>query len=393
MSRHADTRVTSLYVCYWSLTDPLCQTQSLAYLRQLAAEGHRFALMTFEQDRFRLAPAEARAMRRELAAEGIHWYPLAYHKRYPLLATAYDCARGVAVGAFAALRHRARIVHSRASIPAAIEGTAFKVTAWVEREARRRADAVVVLSEVLRGDFVDELGVRAPVTVIPCCVDTAKFRFDPEARAARRRELGVGDERLFVYVGKLGPRYLVDEAFAFFGAARERLGPTRLLVLTGDPEEGFRRIADRHGVAPADLSVRSSPPGDVPAWLAAADAGLAFIRGAGCERGSSPVKIGEYLSVGLPVVITAGIGDYSDLIERERLGVVVRDLSAGGYARAAARLGELWAEGQALGRRCRAAASAHVALDTIGAVRYHTVYRSMLGPEGPLAARERRTEP
>src|SRR5262245_46017174 len=182
---------------------------------------------------------------------------------------------------------------------------------------------MVVLSERLRDDFIREFGVRVPVDVIPCCVDTARFRFDPALRECRRRELGLTGEKLFIYVGKLGARYLVPEVFGLFQTAREMMPDARLLILSGDPPAGFEEIAGRLGVDRDAYGVRRAAHDDVPGWLSAADAGVALIRPAGCERGSSPIKVGEYLATGLPVVITAGIGDYSDLVARREVGVVL----------------------------------------------------------------------
>ncbi len=400
-----------LYICYWSLMDPLCQTQSLAYLRRLAARGGRFVLLTFEQPRFRLPPQEAAAVRRELADEGIAWYPLAYHKRFPLLATGFDCFMGVLAGTYAAWRHRPAVVHSRGSIPAAMalalrrlcglrflydadsrlsleyadnghwsrDSLAFRITSAVEGWARGAADGVVVLTERLRQDFVEKFGVRAPVEVIPCCVDTERFRFDPSARSLRRRELGLGGQKLFVYVGKLGPRYLVRQTFDFLKRAREAVPDARLLVLSGDPPDGFAAIAGDADVGREAYEVRRAGHADVPSWLSAADAGLALIRSAECERGSSPVKIGEYLSAGLPVVATDGIGDCSDLIDRENLGAVLRGFDAPAYAECVGRLEALWAEGDSLRERCRAAAEEYCDLDRVGGARYQKVYDCLRG--------------
>jgi glycosyltransferase involved in cell wall biosynthesis len=402
--------MSGLYICYWSLRDPLCQSQSLAYLRGLTARGHRFALMTFEQPPYALDKAARSEMRRALQKEGIEWYPLKYHKRHPLLATAFDCAQGAALGLWIALRHRPRVVHSRASIPAAIAlavarvggrrflydadsrlseeyadnghwsraSRAFRATAAVEATARNNADSIVVLSSKLRDDFVGEFGVLTPIEVIPCCVDVDRFRFDRAAREARRRELDIGDERLFVYVGKSGPRYLPEELFALYRAARERFAGARLLVLSGDDPKSFHAVADRVGVSRDVYTVRRAPREEVVEWLSAADAGLALIRTAGCERGGSPIKIGEYLAVGIPVLITPGIGDYSDLIAQEGIGVVLEDLSDSGYANALEALSELWDEGDALAARCRAVAERDLSLDDVGVDRYAGVYSRLL---------------
>jgi glycosyltransferase involved in cell wall biosynthesis len=400
-----------LYICYWSLKDPLCQTQSLAYLRHLAERVGPFALITFEQPRFRLTRTQARAVRRELADIGIHWYPLTYHKRYPLLATGFDCLQGVLTGLWALWHHRPRVVHSRGSIPGAMamvlrwlcrveflydadsrlseeyadnghwsrQSISFRVTALAERWCRRAADRIVVLSERLRDDFIGQFGVRVPIDVIPCCVDTQRFQFDPAARERNRRELGLANEKLFVYVGKLGPRYLVPEVFGLFQSARERIPDARLLVLSGDPPAGFEEIADRSGVAREAFCVKRAGHAEVPGWLSAADAGLALIRPAGCERGSSPIKVGEYLATGLPVLITAGIGDYSELVARRDVGVVLDGQDEATRRDAIRHLLDLWQAGDSLRQRCRAAALDHCDLEHVGWARYREIYGRLLG--------------
>jgi glycosyltransferase involved in cell wall biosynthesis len=400
-------RVVSLYISYWSLRDPLCQTQSVAYLRELTKLGHRFALITFEQPKYALGFEDAAAMKRELAAQGIIWYPLQYHQKFSLLATAFDCLSGVMTGLRVAFRHRARIVHSRASIPAAMalvisrlcgikflydadsllseeyadvghwrrEGVPFRLTAQAEGLARQFADSIIVLSERLRRDYLDEFKAHAPITVIPCCVDVCKFRFQLKAS----NQLGLkGEEKLFVYVGKIGSWYLVDETFEFFRIARAKLGSGRLLIVTADAPEAFHQAAERCGVDRRDYYVTRAAHDEVTEWLSASDVGLALIRSVNSKRGSSPVKVSEYLSVGLPVVMTDGIGDYSDLIARKRLGAVLKELTTAAYLESVDALTELWSEEAALQKRCRETVEAYASLVPVGATRYQEVYQQLL---------------
>ena len=42
---------------------------------------------------------------------------------------------------------------------------------------------------------------------------------------------------------------------------------------------------------------------------------------------ASPVKFGEFMAAGLPVIISDGVGDFSDLVQRENVGMVVRSLN------------------------------------------------------------------
>jgi glycosyltransferase involved in cell wall biosynthesis len=221
-------------------------------------------------------------------------------------------------------------------------------------------------------------------------VDTDNFGYDPGARSLLRSELGLDtDERLLVYVGKIGPRYLVEETFRFFRVVRERLSTARLLILTGDRAAEFRQAAARAGVDEAHYHVRRADPSEVSKWLSASDAGLAFIRKTDCERASSPIKVGEYLAVGLPVVITGGIGDYSDLIAVKRLGAVVNELGDADYVKCVDHLNALWAEGNQLRERCRAVAESYVSLKSVGAPRYQAVYEELLTSKTSAAPRER----
>jgi glycosyltransferase involved in cell wall biosynthesis len=257
------------------------------------------------------------------------------------------------------------------------ESRAFRVTAWVEEQSRRRADEIITLSENLRRDFIEEFKVSAPITVIPCCVDVERFRFDAEARKAIRHELQMQGEKLLVYVGKTGPRYLVEEMFGFFKVFQARSGAAKLLILSNEEAQNFHQLADRQEISRADYMVRQAPREKVTAYLSAADAGIAFVRSAVCERGSSPIKIGEYLATGLPVLITENIGDYSELIERKRLGVVLKGHTAADYLQSAEQLLALMDEGDCLKARCRQMAETNLSLKDIATARYDGVYQRL----------------
>jgi glycosyltransferase involved in cell wall biosynthesis len=116
----------------------------------------------------------------------------------------------------------------------------------------------------------------------------------------------------------------------------------------------------------------------MPRYLSAADAGLSFVLPAPSKRASSPVKNGEYLACGLPVVTTDGIGDYSDLVGRRRVGVVVRSLDSSGYRAAAAELKDLLGDG-GLARRCAEVARSEVGLYEVVIPRYLRLYAGLLG--------------
>src|ERR1044072_7940524 len=85
-----------LYICYFGLREPLVQTQVVQYLRELTKlDGLAVSLLTFEPDfKNSCSPEQIEAKKKNLAAQGIGWQPLLYHKRPSVPATLYDVLRG-----------------------------------------------------------------------------------------------------------------------------------------------------------------------------------------------------------------------------------------------------------------------------------------------------------
>lgn len=409
-------KADSLYICPWSLNDPLCRSQSLAYINILTEYGYKFALVTFETDQFALSGEERRKTAQELAARGIYWHPVKWHLNLALPKKSLGGLRVLQTVLNAARRHRPRLVHSRSSTPAFFAalaarlfklkflydadsvlsqeyvdvghwpagGVNHKIMTAIEANARRRADEIIVLTETLKRDFSEKFNVKKNIEVIPCCVDTEKFTLPPAAGAAerekRRREIGLADdEKLLVYVGKIGARYQVEKIFEFCERTRGEIN-ARLLIVSRDAAARFDEIAARAGVERKNYFVAAAAPAEVAGWLAAADAGLAFIKSAESERGASPVKISEYLAAGLPVLTTGGIGDLSDLIAREKVGAVVEDFAQAACVTAARRLADLWKDADS-SARCRRIARRAFDLREVGGRKYLSIYKRLLnGP-------------
>src|SRR6266850_424910 len=109
----------TLYLCYFGLREPLVQTQVLPYLRELVGDGIEVSLLTFEPEIKRnWSRAQIEAEQSRLAAEGLSWYCLPYHKRPSLPATLYDVARGALLAARLVRREGVQVLHARGHVPA-----------------------------------------------------------------------------------------------------------------------------------------------------------------------------------------------------------------------------------------------------------------------------------
>ncbi len=396
-------RLRALYICYLSLEDPLVHTQVVAYLRGLAAGGHRIHLLTFETGR--LTRQRRRSIHRSLAADGIHWHGLRYHKRPSLPATLYDAAVGALVSSLLVVRYRLDTLHARSHVPAAMalltrrlvlgrrpalifdirglmaeeyedagrwprDGLAFRLTKRVERAAIRSADGIVVLTERIRRQlFADAPDPR--VYVIPCCADLDALGASSGERESARAELGLEGRTVMTYVGKFGGWYMGGEMARFFAVARQSHRDLHFLVLTQSDPDHITHELGRNGVNDA-FTITSKPPERLPRYLAAADFGIGFIRPSPSKRSSSPTKIGEYLGAGLPVLCTAGVGDLDTLITPE-VGALVDEHSDRAYTAAAAAVMQLVGDADTR-RRCHELAERELSLADVGIPRYLELY-------------------
>ena len=405
-------RRAALYICYYNIGEPLVQTQVVAYLRELAARGHEMHLLTFEVQR--LSRRDAAQVRRDLAAVGIRWHWLRYHRRPSLPATLYDIAIGSLCAGWLCLRHGLPLIHARSHVPGAMAlalkallrrtflfdfrgqlaeeyadaghwsrtGAPYRLTRWMERRLLLAADGIVVLTERMREQLLVEARVRESrrgnIAVIPCCVDTRLYAACRELGRRYRQERGWTDRCVLLYLGKLSERYMPSE-LARFAASALRTDPTAhfQIVTQGDARVLLARLAEL-GVDERRYDVRRVLPTDVPMVLAAADATLSFIGGEDSKRAVSPTKVGESLACGVPVVSSAGVGDLDGIIEEHRLGVIVPDFTDEGIRRSLAALRRLLADPD-LAARCRDYVDRELSLAEVGGPRYARLYALLQG--------------
>jgi glycosyltransferase involved in cell wall biosynthesis len=128
------------------------------------------------------------------------------------------------------------------------------------------------------------------------------------------------------------------------------------------------------GLSSDDYRVVAAAPREVPSYLSASDAGLAFIKKCFSKIASSPTKYAEYLGCGLPLIINQGIGDSDALIEDEQVGALISEFNAAEYS-AAARLIENLAQDPETSRlHSRAVAEKLFDVKKIGAENYARLY-------------------
>lgn len=197
-------------------------------------------------------------------------------------------------------------------------GPTYRVLRWIEARMVRRADHVMVRTEAAAKilaaragprDFAVVTNGRAP-TALP--VEQDWPRSDPSA------------PRL-VYAGSLGRQYRPDAMLDLVLGIRQRLPGLTLDLFTGDLDAALA-LVERAGLANSSwLTIDSLAPSDLADRLPHYDAGLALRAASVSMSAVAPIKIGDYLMAGLPIIGTAGIGEVDELIAADVMLAVTDD--------------------------------------------------------------------
>lgn len=401
-----------LYLSYDGLTSLLGQSQVWPYVKGLAAAGHRFDVLSFEQ-RDRLARI-GDSVRREVAESGIAWHPRRFRTRPPVLAKMLDLAEMNWRAQRIAAARRPQAVHARSYVAAdAALGVKRRLGVpfifdmrgfWVDemREGGRwpaanplyrrlyrkwklkerafisGADHIIVLTEAARAVIEGWDAWRGqPISVIPCCIDHQVFAPGGDgARMAARARLGIdAEETVLAYLGSIDRTYALGDMLRFYARMRRARRRARFLFVSWHAQAEIMAAARAVGLEiPAEeIIVQPAEHGEVPFWLAAADLAIAFRKPSFSGLGASPTKLGEYLACGLPVLVNDGVGDVGAIVEGIGAGTVLGEMTDAAFDAALAGLDELIAiDPAALRERSRAMHDMPVALR-----RYRQVYDSV----------------
>jgi glycosyltransferase involved in cell wall biosynthesis len=352
-----------LYVSYDGMTDPLGQSQVLPYLCGLASNGYSIHLISAEKpENFKILEKHISSI---CSANNIIWHPLSYTKKPPVLSTILDIYKMHQLARKLQKHYHFNLIHCRSYI-AGLVGIKIKKEfsipflfdmrgLWVdekvdgniwnlknpvyryiynyfkgrEKDLFGNSDAIISLTNkacpVIKG--LNPNTTNPPmIQVIPCCVDTDHF--NPALILASdadnwRKKIGLKtSDFILAYLGSFSTWYLPLEMIAFFKRLSLIKPESKFLVITHESPELFRTMATTCGVDSCKLIITKSNRSELPALLSLADISISFIKPAYSKIASSPTKIGELLSMGIPVVCNKGIGDTDEIILNSGTGVI-----------------------------------------------------------------------
>ncbi len=344
------------------ITDHIGQSQVAPYVLGLAAQGFAIHVLSAEKPGRDAAVADYAA---RFARAGVRWTRVPYRNQPKILGPLLTQWRLGRAARAIVRAERIAMVHCR-SFPAALIGAALKRRFgcrylfdfrdfyadgglakghWLLRPLYRRlkaregplirgADKVVCLTSRARALLVDWYlrdvpDAEARFAVIPCCADFALFdpaRVSDESVARARAALGLAaDQVVLLYLGSLGPDYLLPAMLRLF-AALLRLHPAaRFVFVSNNGADLVRAAAAAQGIAPDSILFTCGERDAMPGLIALATLSVVFIRADLSKAGCSPTKLAELFAMGVPVVANRGVGDMDTIIDPARNGSVLVD--------------------------------------------------------------------
>ncbi len=194
-----------------------------------------------------------------------------------------------------------------------------------ESKQKQTATLLATVSKKYKALLLREGIDSERVHVLPCSTDTAQFYYSTAIKDTYREILEIPNQAIVgVYAGKFGGLYFEAEAFKLFKGAFDFFGSSfYLFILTSIDKEHLKRHAKLAGLPLDRVKSMYAPFQEMNNWLNVANFGFAPYKETAVSAYLSPVKIGEYWSCGLPVMVTKGVGDEADFLEPEGVGVQI----------------------------------------------------------------------
>jgi glycosyltransferase involved in cell wall biosynthesis len=142
-----------------------------------------------------------------------------------------------------------------------------------------------------------------------------------------RKKLGITEgTRVYIYSGGISNEWHVTEKMFGFLDHLFRSNTNQSLICLMKDSDSLNRILDEYSNLKSRCFVFSVPNHEVCQYLNAADYGILFRENTIMNNVASPTKFAEYMLCGLPVIISEGVGDYSEYIVNEKVGVLIKQM-------------------------------------------------------------------
>jgi glycosyltransferase involved in cell wall biosynthesis len=367
-----------LVITYWSFKDALIQTYTLPYVKIIASTSKKKVyIICLEQKQIATTIAERIQINKALEKENIEVLFFEYNpfgikqifimggRLVKLIYLIFKnkieyihtwCTPGGAIGYLLSILTGRELIldsyepHAELMIETGTwlsTGIAFKLLFKLEELQTKRASKVIAVVSKMKEYSLKKYNYNindSNFFVKPSCIDLEIF-FARKKNEQLLNDLQIDNKIIGIYAGKLGGIYLDDEFFDFIKQCYIHWGENFVMLMLTNASIQLVQSQLKRIDVPANCVIQKFVYHEqIPDYIALGDFAVNFMKPVPSRRYSTPIKDGEYWAMGLPVVITSGISDDSDIIQENNAGYVLKNLTTDEYKYAIQKIDSLLKE-------------------------------------------------
>tara|TARA_B100000900_G_scaffold402344_1_gene408084 strand:+ start:119 stop:1345 length:1227 start_codon:yes stop_codon:yes gene_type:complete len=398
-----------IYLSYDGICDPLGQSQILPYLFGISKNSkYKITIISFEKTKnYKL---NRDLINKKIKEYNIHWIPLKYTKRPPIISTVWDLYK-LNNALKKLMNKRIDLIHCRSyitsllalklkksqNIPFIFDMRGFwadervdgklwnknkfpfnKIYSFFknkEKEFLEKAEYSISLTSNGKKEINSwPLKNQSPISVIPCCTDDNLFKKENIKNV--RKDIGFDDDDFIIsYVGSIGTWYMLDEMLDFFKEFLNKKPNAKFLFITKDEPNLIFEKALLKEIDTKTIKIQPSPREMMPSYIGACDYSIFFILPVFSKKASSPTKMGEIMNLGIPVICNAGVGDVDEIMNECMPELLIKEFTKNEYQRVIDLIVNDYKPNQ---KSIIETSNNHYSLEK-GIQKYKEVYKSILG--------------
>lgn len=344
-----------LFIVDNSISNPVLFSQGIPHIQENSKQGIKYYVMSFE-DIDVLKQDTISYKRYNAAISELKNYAELYFikiKMAPRFSTLRLLIRGVIMGAKVVKKNKIDIIHGRSNLPSIIallikkffkvkviydnrglfsdeidkgNKLRIKIELFFEKFLLTNSDAIVVVSNAFKNYLSTQYGnyeLDKKITVIENSFSEKRFLYSEKFRANQRKANMLEDKFIMVYSGPSVYWQRFDLVLATFKILKELRNNAYLLIISYDPI--IKDLVLNAGIKIKDFSIYNLPASDVNKYLVMGDFGVIFRDNRMRSKVCAPIKLGEYLASGLPILSMNDIGDTEIILNKYKTGIIIKD--------------------------------------------------------------------
>ncbi|MBA3679829.1 MAG: glycosyltransferase [Bacteroidetes bacterium] len=342
-----------LVITYWSFSDALIQTYTLPYLKiisKLLPANGKIYLVTLEKEnhgkQLEIEPGLIN-IRYKYSAFGLSaslsWMKNIFLLKKIIRKNSIDtihtfCTPAGMIGYILSILTSKPLIldsyepHAEAMVENGEwqkDSISFKLLFGFEKKQSAHAKKIIGTTKQMKEYALKKYGITLnDFFVKPACVDLEKFNLSFKKDPSLVSELNLQNKIVCVYAGKFGGIYLKEEVFEFYKACYQFWKDDFVaLLLTNHPLEEINALLLQYGLPKKNCRILFVPHAQVNKYIGLGDFAITPVKPVPTKKYCTPIKDGEYWAMGLPVVIPANISTDSEIIEKNNIGYVLKELT------------------------------------------------------------------